>query len=98
MIVFLAQKRSNWIIGKLNDESEYVNKSCTGIDEEKIKKRERLIRIDYYLTQTQIGITTTLIAILFYLMLHEDGSGECGSPKKKYLWPILFKTFVVIGD
>ena len=81
MIVFVAQKGSNWRISKLNDESEYVNESCTGIDEEKIKKRERLIRIDFYLTQTQIGLTTTLIFILLYLMSLEDKSGPCGSPK-----------------
>lgn len=47
--VFLVQLKVQKMINSKTEE-DYINEQCTGVDEEKIKKREKTIKVDYYLT------------------------------------------------
>ena len=49
-LVFIAQHKVGKVLNA-SDESEYINETCTGINEEKMKKREKIIKIDWCLTQ-----------------------------------------------
>ena len=95
-LVFVAQFKVGKILNG-SEEADYINQDCTGIDEEKIKEREKLIKIDWYLTQLQIAITLILIVVQSIIMYQLDLAGGCVS-KWSFQLSVILKAFSIIEE